>query len=62
MTKHSYDSEKPINDATDHLRQHQGLPAKRGGKLPVPIKVLGFILFGVFGIISIIGVIVSLLN
>lgn len=36
--------EQPFNDAMEHLNKIEGYPVSRGGKLPLPIKVIGYFL------------------
>ncbi len=45
--------EKPFNDAMEHLNKIEGYPVSRGGKLPLPIKVIGyFLLAGVLFLVA----------
>lgn len=49
----SKEPEKPFNDAMDHLNKIEGYPVSRGGKLPLPIKVIGyFLLAGVLFLVA----------
>lgn len=55
------EQQKPFNDAMEHLNKIEGYPVSRGGKLPLPIKVIGYILLA--GIIFIIaGLLFNLVN
>ncbi|SES01787.1 hypothetical protein SAMN04487944_11542 [Gracilibacillus ureilyticus] len=56
-----HNSEEPFNDAVGHMKNHQGLSARSGGKLPRPIRIIGYILFSGLGIIFIFAMIVSLM-
>ncbi|WP_165767527.1 hypothetical protein [Tetzosporium hominis] len=45
--------EKPFNDAMEHLNKMEGYPVSRGGKLPLPNKVIGyFLLAGVLFLVA----------
>ncbi len=45
--------EQPFNDAMEHLNKIEGYPVSRGGKLPLPIKVIGyFLLAGVLFLVA----------
>lgn len=49
----SKEPEKPFNDAMEHLNKIEGYPVSRGGKLPLPIKVIGyFLLAGVLFLVA----------
>ncbi|KGP91274.1 hypothetical protein N780_08785 [Pontibacillus chungwhensis BH030062] len=37
---------KPFNDAIAHKQDIEGFPKTRGGKLPLPIKLIGYFLVG----------------
>lgn len=53
--------QKPFNDAMEHLNKIEGYPVSRGGKLPLPIKVIGYVLLaGVLFIIA--GMLFNLFN
>jgi len=57
----SKEPEKPFNDAMDHLNKIEGYPVSRGGKLPLPIKIIGyFLLAGVLFIVA--GMLFNLFN
>ncbi|WP_202925686.1 hypothetical protein [Virgibacillus sp. MSP4-1] len=49
---------KPFNDAIDHMRRVEGAPVGRGGRLPKPIKFIGYFLFG--GMFIMTGIIIFL--
>lgn len=45
--------EQPFNDAMEHLNKIESYPVSRGGKLPLPIKVIGyFLLAGVLFLVA----------
>lgn len=56
--KHNGESDEPFNDAMEHMNHIEGYPINKGGKLPLPIKIIGFCLFGgiimmlLFGVIA----------
>lgn len=55
------ESEKPFNDAMEHLNKIEGYPVSRGGKLPLPIKIIGyFLLAGILFIVA--GMLFNLIN
>ncbi|SHG61291.1 hypothetical protein [Ornithinibacillus halophilus] len=46
MSKYNEGPDKPFNDAMDHMHNIQGYPISKRGKLPLPIKIVGYFLFG----------------
>ncbi|GGD14083.1 hypothetical protein [Pontibacillus salipaludis] len=40
------DQNKPFNDAIAHKQDIEGFPKTRGGRLPLPIKLIGYFLVG----------------
>ncbi|MGP4063228.1 hypothetical protein [Halobacillus sp. H74] len=48
---------KPFNDAIAHKQNIEGYPKASGGKLPLPIKLIGYFLFGSFFLMILIGVV-----
>lgn len=55
------ESEKPFNDAMEHLNKIEGYPVSRVGKLPLPIKIIGyFLLAGILFIVA--GMLFNLIN
>lgn len=48
---------KPFNDAIDHLQKIEGYPRSSGAKLPLPIKIIGYLLAGSMTIILLLGLI-----
>lgn len=52
---------KPFNDVIDYKQTVEGYAAGRRGKLPKPIKIVGYILFGTFFILILFGLIGKLL-
>ncbi|PKR76987.1 hypothetical protein CEY16_13540 [Halalkalibacillus sediminis] len=61
MTRHKEGPEKPFNDVMEHMRNVEGYPISKGGKLPLPIKVLGIILFGTFILMMVGGFVVNII-
>lgn len=51
---------RPMNDVMDHMQKVEGTQVGRGGKLPRPIKWLGYILFGSLFVIILFGWVASL--
>ena len=45
MSDHKEDHE-PFNDAIDHQQKIEGYPKPSEGKLPLPIRLIGYFLFG----------------
>ncbi|SFL44321.1 hypothetical protein SAMN04487943_101577 [Gracilibacillus orientalis] len=37
---------KPFNDVMKHKQNIEGAPTNKGGRLPLPIKIIGYFLFG----------------
>ncbi|MGP4038534.1 hypothetical protein ACTWP4_01300 [Gracilibacillus sp. D59] len=37
---------KPFNDVMEHKQNIEGAPTHKGGRLPLPIKIIGYFLFG----------------
>ena len=62
MPNYHNESDKPFNDAMDHLNKIEGYPISKGGNLPLPIKIIGYFMFG--GMIKMIlfGLILSIFN
>ena len=52
---------KPFNDVIDHKQTIEGYPTGRRGKLPKPIKMVGYILFGSFFFMLLFGLIGNML-
>lgn len=48
---------KPFNDAIAHKQNIEGFPKTRGGRLPLPIKLIGYFLFGSFILMLLIGLV-----
>ncbi|KHE73186.1 hypothetical protein LD39_00495 [Halobacillus sp. BBL2006] len=48
---------KPFNDAIAHKQNIEGYPKNSGGKLPLPIKLIGYFLFGSFILMILIGLV-----
>ena len=57
------EQDKPFNDAVDHLQTHVGMPGKVNiKKMPLFIRLIGYILFGLMGVaavIILIGIIIT---
>lgn len=48
------EQEKPFNDAVDYLQTHVGMPGKVDLKRkPLIIRLIGYILFGVMGLMAV---------
>jgi len=45
-----YKKNKPFNDVMDHMQNIEGHPTTRGGKLPLPIKIIGYFIYVSLGI------------
>lgn len=46
MPNHNEEPDKPINDAMEHQHKVEGFPVSKGGKLPLPIRLIGYFMFG----------------
>ncbi|MBA2174176.1 hypothetical protein H0266_04585 [Halobacillus locisalis] len=53
---------RPMNDVMDHMKKVEGVQMGRGGKLPKPIKWIGYILFGSFFLVMLLGLLISYIN
>ncbi|MFC0522826.1 hypothetical protein ACFFGV_04380 [Pontibacillus salicampi] len=42
----SKDDDKPFNDVVDHQQKIEGYPQPSKGKLPLPIRLIGYVLYG----------------
>lgn len=51
----SRSNRRPMNDVMDHMQKVEGTQVGRGGKLPPPIKWIGYILFGSFFFMLLLG-------
>lgn len=60
MPKRNEELDKPFNDAMEHLNKMEGFPISKGGKLPQPIKIIGYFLFGGMILIILLGVFVTI--
>ena len=56
------DEKEPFNDAMDHLNKIEGYPIGKGGKLPLPLKIIGYFMFGGMIIMLVFGVVLSIFN
>ena len=56
------DEKEPFNDAMDHLNKIEGYPIRKGGKLPLPLKIIGYFMFGGMIIMLVFGVVLSIFN
>ncbi|ASF40677.1 hypothetical protein CEH05_16560 [Halobacillus halophilus] len=45
MTDHK-DYDEPFNDTADHQQNIEGYPKPSDGRLPLPIRLIGYFLFG----------------
>ncbi len=50
---------KPCNDVIDHMEKHTGGTYSKSGKLPLPIKIIGYLLIGSLAVMFIIGLLLS---
>lgn len=62
MPKLNDEKEKPFNDAMEHLNKIEGYPIRKVGKLPLPLKIIGYFMFGGIIIILVLGLILSIIN
>ncbi|BDH63539.1 hypothetical protein MTP04_36690 [Lysinibacillus sp. PLM2] len=66
MPSHDEGPNEPFNDATKHLNKIEGYPISKGGNLPLPIKIIGYIMFGgIFGgtaLLILISLIIKIFN
>lgn len=46
MSKHNEEPDKPFNDAMEHINKIEGFPINKGGRLPLPIRLIGYFMFG----------------
>jgi len=46
MSNHNEGSDKPFNDAMEHQHKIEGFPINKGGKLPLPIRLIGYFMIG----------------
>ncbi len=56
----NHHNNKPFNDVIDHMEKHTGGTYQNSGKLPLPIKIIGYVLFGSLAVMFIIGLLLSL--
>ena len=56
------DEKEPFNDAMDHLNKIEGYPIRKGGKLPLPLKIIGYFMFGGMIIMLVFGLVLSIFN
>ncbi|WP_085994175.1 hypothetical protein [Oceanobacillus senegalensis] len=40
------EQDKPFNDAMEHQHKVEGFPTNQGGRLPLPIRLIGYFIFG----------------
>ncbi|WP_163580734.1 hypothetical protein [Gracilibacillus saliphilus] len=48
-----------FNDVIEHNQKVEGAPITRGGRLPLPIKIIGYFLFGGMAIMIVLGMIAN---
>ncbi|WP_165767984.1 hypothetical protein [Virgibacillus indicus] len=41
MSNHNEEPNKPFNDAMEHKNNIEGFPINKGGRLPLPIRLIG---------------------
>lgn len=62
MTENQDENKRvPFNDAMEHLNKVEGFPISKGGKLPFPIKLIGYFMLGGL-ILILLGLLVNFLN
>ena len=62
MSNLSDEKDKPFNDAVEHLNKIEGYPISKGGNLPLPIKIIGYFMFGGIIITLVFGLFLSIFN
>lgn len=62
MPNHDEKPNKPFNDAMEHLNKIEGYPISKGGNLPLPIKIIGYIMFGGTALLIVISLIIKIFN
>ncbi|MFD2658404.1 hypothetical protein [Gracilibacillus thailandensis] len=50
---------KSFNDVIEHKQKVEGAPITRGGRLPLPIKIIGYFLFGGMAIMIVLSMIAN---
>ncbi|WP_018930412.1 hypothetical protein [Gracilibacillus lacisalsi] len=50
---------KSFNDVIEHKQKVEGVPITRGRRLPLPIKIIGYFLFGGMAIMIVLGMIAN---
>ncbi len=48
---------QPFNDAMDHMQKHEGTPAPGEGKLPLGIRIIGYVIVGGMVLMILLGLI-----
>lgn len=46
MSDSNEDPNKPFNDAMEHQHKVEGFPINKSGRLPLPIRLIGYFMFG----------------
>lgn len=62
MSNLSDEKDKPFNDAVENLNKIEGYPISKGGNLPLPIKIIGYFMFGGIIITLVFGLFLSIFN
>ncbi|SOC41559.1 hypothetical protein [Ureibacillus acetophenoni] len=62
MPNYNSERDKPFNDAMEHLNRVEGYPISKGGNLPLPIKIIGYFMFGGITLMILLGLILSIFN
>jgi len=57
MNNGNENENKPFNDAIAHKQKIEGFPKTRGGRLPLPIKLIGYLLFGSLLLMLLVGLV-----
>ncbi|SFG46658.1 hypothetical protein SAMN05216353_1463 [Halobacillus alkaliphilus] len=57
----SNNDDKPFNDAIEHQQKNEGYPKPSEGKLPLPIRLSGYFLFGGIVLMILLGLLGNIL-
>ncbi|MFD2044746.1 hypothetical protein ACFSTA_07675 [Ornithinibacillus salinisoli] len=62
MSSYNEGPHKPFNDAMEHQQNIVGTPLGKKGRLPLPIKLIGYFMVGGSVLFVLIGIILNFLN
>lgn len=62
ITNRNDEQEKAFNDAMEHLNKIEGFPISKEGNLPLPIKVIGYFMFGGIILMLLLGALISIFS